>query len=269
MPTFSADGADLYYEVHGTGAPILGIHGTPSSALLWVDAARELATVGRCIIYDRRGFFRSALPWPVATLDLDDHLTDAVALLDGLDASPAAIVGRSTGGQIALGLASRHPDRVTALVLLEPALFTIDSQAADWAGRLRAAVLWATAEDPALAAEVVVRTALGDEDWEQLPPELATMLRQTSPGVLAEMGGHGLDLSTDPLELTADDLAAIDRPTLLVSAEDSPRALHRINASLAEALSDAELVGVPGGHLINPGHPVVVEFLGRALGTSS
>jgi hypothetical protein len=33
-----------------------------------------------------------------------------------------------------------------------------------------------------------------------------------------------------------------DRPTLLVSAEDSPRALHRINAALAEALPDAELV---------------------------
>ena len=62
MPTFRADGADLYYEVHGTGTPILGIHGTPSSALLWVEAAQALASVGRCIIYDRRGFFRSALP---------------------------------------------------------------------------------------------------------------------------------------------------------------------------------------------------------------
>lgn len=83
MPVFRADRADLYYEVHGTGPAILGIHGTPSSALLWTDAASELATVGRCIIYDRRGFFRSALPWAVTTLNLDDHVADAVALLEG------------------------------------------------------------------------------------------------------------------------------------------------------------------------------------------
>jgi pimeloyl-ACP methyl ester carboxylesterase len=263
MPRFSVGGADLYYEVHGTGRPILGIHGTPSSAVLWVDAARELATLGRCIIYDRRGFYRSAGPLPMTTLDLDDHVADAVALLDGLDASPAAVIGRSTGGQIALGLASRHPDRVAALVLLEPALFTIDPEAADWAGRLRAAVLRATAEEPALAAEMAIRTALGDQDWEQLPAELRTMFSQTSPAVLAEMSGRGLDLSADPLELTADDLAVIDQPTLLVSAEDSPPALRRINAALAEALPHAEMVLVPGGHLINPAHPLVLEFLRR------
>jgi pimeloyl-ACP methyl ester carboxylesterase len=266
MPRFSANGADLYYEVHGTGAPILGIHGTPSSALLWVDPAQALATVGRCIIYDRRGFFRSAPSSPMATLDLEDHLADAVALLDGLDASPAVIVGRSTGGQIALALAHRHPDRVTALILLEPALFTIDPAAADWADRLRARVLLVATENPASAAEAVFRIALGDQDWEQLPAELATMLGQTSPAVLAEINGRGLDLSADPLMLTADDLAAIDRPTLLVSAEDSPRMLHTVNASLAEALPDAELVRVTGGHLINPGHPVVLKFIGRVLG---
>jgi pimeloyl-ACP methyl ester carboxylesterase len=61
MPTVKTNGIDLYYEVHGEGAPILGIHGTPGSALLWVDAARELANRGRCIIYDRRGFLAARL----------------------------------------------------------------------------------------------------------------------------------------------------------------------------------------------------------------
>jgi hypothetical protein len=55
---------------------------------------------------------------------------------------------------------------------------------------------------------------------------------------------------------------------LLVSAEDSPPALRAVNAALAEALPDAELVLVPGGHLINPGHPVVLAFLGRVLSRS-
>ena len=62
MPELNVNGIDVYYEVYGEGGPILGIHGTPSSAVLWVDAARMLAGIGRCIIYDRRGFFRSARP---------------------------------------------------------------------------------------------------------------------------------------------------------------------------------------------------------------
>jgi pimeloyl-ACP methyl ester carboxylesterase len=59
MPRVAANGIYLYYEEFGAGAPILGIHGTPSSAVLWEEAARELAQIGRCIIYDRRGFGRS------------------------------------------------------------------------------------------------------------------------------------------------------------------------------------------------------------------
>jgi pimeloyl-ACP methyl ester carboxylesterase len=43
------------------------------------------------------------------------------------------VIGRSTGGLVALALAHRHPDRVRALVLLEPAVFTLDPQATAWA----------------------------------------------------------------------------------------------------------------------------------------
>jgi pimeloyl-ACP methyl ester carboxylesterase len=44
--------------------------------------------------------------------------------------------GRSTGGEIALELAHRFPDRVNALVLLEPAVFTVDPEAREWADRV-------------------------------------------------------------------------------------------------------------------------------------
>lgn len=62
MPNVSVNGVDLYFEEHGKGLPIVGIHGTPSSAVLWAEAAPELAKYGRCILYDRRGFYRSAPP---------------------------------------------------------------------------------------------------------------------------------------------------------------------------------------------------------------
>jgi pimeloyl-ACP methyl ester carboxylesterase len=265
MATVTVNGIALYYEEHGAGAPILGIHGTPSSAVLWEDAARELAGVGRCVIYDRRGFHRSERPAPFDSVDLADHVDDAAALLDALSAKPAAVIGRSTGGQIALALAHRFPDAVSALVLLEPALFSIDPSAAAWAADLRRRVLHAAAEGPASAGEVAVREALGDTMWGSLPEELKALFVAASPAVVAETRGRGLDLSAEPLDLSAEELAAIGQPTLLVSAQDSPEALRRVNDGLASALPRAEHAIVGGGHLINPAHPAILDFLGRVL----
>ena len=265
MPTTRVNGIDLYYEVHGQGAPILGIHGTPSSALLWVDAARELASRGKCVIYDRRGFFRSERPRWFTAVDLGDHVEDAAALLDALSATPAVVIGRSTGGEIALELAHRHPGKVKALALLEPAVFTVDPEATAWADQLRARVLQAAEQAPSSAAETVIRAALGDQSWESLPDRVRTAFTESSPAVLAEIRGRGLDLSDVALLFSAEDLAGIGQPTLLVSAEDSPAPLRRVNERLAVGLPRADHVVVPGGHLIHPAHPMILDFLDRVL----
>jgi len=267
MPTVKIHGIDLYYEVHGEGAPILGIHGTPSSALLWVDAARELARHGRCIIYDRRGFFRSAPSKPSETMDLSDHVDDAATLIDALTVPPAVVIGRSTGGQIALALAHRFPRKVKALVLLEPALFTVDPEATEWAERLRLRTLQAATSDPYSVSETVVREVLGDQAWKSFPAELRMLFTEAGPAVLAEMRGQGLDLSEEPFHLGREELAGIGQPTLIVSGEDSPAAMRRVNDRLTEALPSAEKVLVPGGHLINPAHPEVLGFIDRVLAT--
>ncbi len=266
MPRVSVNGIELYYEEHGDGLPVLGIHGTPSSAVLWEEAAAELAKICRCIIYDRRGFHRSERPVPFESVDLADHVDDAAALLDALSATPAVVIGRSTGGEIALALAHRHPEKVTALVLLEPAVFWLDPEAQAWAGRLRDTVLEAAAQDPDSAAATVIRDALGDQIWDTLPRELREMFAATSPAVLAEIRGDGLDLSANPPALGPEELATVSLPTLLVSAEDSPAVLRTVNSRLSELLPAAESVLVPGGHLINPAHPAVLEFLGRFTG---
>jgi pimeloyl-ACP methyl ester carboxylesterase len=267
MPRVTANGVDLYYEAYGDGEAILGIHGTPSSALLWVDAAGELASRGRCIIYDRRGFGRSHRVAADGSLRLIDHVDDATALLDVLSAIPAVVIGRSTGGLIALDLARRCPALVRALVLLEAAVFTLDPEATAWADGLRRKVLQAASGDPASAAEVVFREALGDGAWESFPAELQELFADGSPAVLAEIRGRGLDLSEEPLILSDEELARIAQPTLLVSAEDSPDILGRVNDRLADALPNAEKVLVSGGHLIHPADPSILGFIDRILAT--
>lgn len=257
------NGAHLYYEDRGDGTPILGVHGTPSSAVMWEGAAVELSNHGRCITYDRRGFLRSGSPQPLETLDLIDHVHDAAALLDALGAAPAVVIGRSTGGQIALELARQFPAKVRALVLLEPAVFSLDPDAAKWADTLRSSLLGAVRADPSMAAERLMRDALGDRAWESWPAELREMLAATSPAVLAELRGQGLDLSDEPLELSPEDLARINTPALIISSADSSEAFRRVNACLAQFLPNAEAVLVPGGHIINPAHEAVLDFIDR------
>ena len=269
MPKVSVNGVALYYEEHGEGVPILGLHGTPGSAALWAGAAVALSNHGRCIFFDRRGFHRSALVPPPSTLDLIQHVDDAAALLAALHAGPAVVIGPGTGGLIALGLARHFPDKVKALVLLEPALFTIDPDADTWARGLRQRVLGASRDRPFGVAEVVMREALGVQSWDALPGDMHEMLAHTSPAVLAEIRGRGLDLSDSPLEMNEDDLADIRRPSLILSAEGSPHVLRLITSRLSGALPYTESVLVSGGHLINPAHPAVLDFVDRMAATPS
>jgi pimeloyl-ACP methyl ester carboxylesterase len=207
---------------------------------------------------------------PFTTLDLVDHVDDAAAVLAALHAGPAVVIGRGTGGLIAIELARCFPDKVKALVLLEPALFTIDPDADAWARSLRRRVLERSDGQPGLLSETVFREVLGDADWESLPAELKQMFTGTGHAVLAEIKGRRMDLSEHALELDEDELAGIRRPTLIVSAEDSPEACRLVNARLSGALPFTRTVLVAGGHLNNPAHPAVLDFVDRiAAGADS
>ena len=120
MPEQQINGVRLYYEQHGSGPPILCIHGAGGTTLAWAGAVEKLARRGRVIADHRRGCARSERPQPYERTSVAEHADDAAALLDALSAAPAIVIGRSYGGTVAADLALRHPDRVRALVLLEP-----------------------------------------------------------------------------------------------------------------------------------------------------
>ena len=268
MPRVTVNKVALHVEVVGEGTPILGLHGTPSSAVMWADAATELGRHGRCITFDRRGFLRSRLADAALPVDLADHVGDAFALLEALDAVPAIVIGRSTGGLIALELALRAPGCVRALVLLEPAVFTLDEASRAWAEDLRSRVLDAEAQDPSTVAEVIIRDALGDATWDGLPTELRESFAGTNDGTRAELHGEGLDLSARPRVYSESELKALAMPILVVAATDSPEPLRRTAARLVDLLPTSVAHHVPGGHLINPADAGVMAFIDRHLAST-
>jgi pimeloyl-ACP methyl ester carboxylesterase len=255
MPLTHVNGIDIYYEEHGEGDPILCIHGTSSSALVWEDAARELAGHGRCIVYDRRGSFRSERPEPYETF-VGEHADDAAALLDSLSAAPAIVIGRSYGGEVALDLALRYHEKVKAMALLEPASLSLTSEGRAWLQALADKVLTAAATDISSVAEVFLREVVDDEAWAAFPDGMKNMFRGNGPAILAELRGG-------PLELTVEEMGAIEQPALMVSAKDSPEAFRRVDRLVSDALPNCDSILVDGDHLISPSHPAVLEFVDR------
>jgi non-heme chloroperoxidase len=87
----------LYYEDHGTGQPIVLIHGFPLSGRAWERQERALLDDGfRVITYDRRGFGKSSQP--TVGYDYDTFAADLAALVEALDLRNVDLAGHSMGG---------------------------------------------------------------------------------------------------------------------------------------------------------------------------
>jgi pimeloyl-ACP methyl ester carboxylesterase len=111
---------DLYYEDHGSGPPVVLIHGYPLSGRAWDKQVPVLLEAGhRVITYDRRGFGKSSRP--TSGYDYDTFATDLQTLMDELDLRRATLVGHSMGtGEVTRYLGAYGSARVARAVLISP-----------------------------------------------------------------------------------------------------------------------------------------------------
>ncbi|WP_221349379.1 alpha/beta fold hydrolase [Streptomyces beigongshangae] len=120
---------DLYYEDHGTGQPVVLIHGYPLDGHSWEKQAAALLQAGhRVITYDRRGFGRSGRP--TTGYDYDTFAADLNTLLEALDLDDVVLVGFSMGtGEVGRYLGTYGSARIAKaafLASLEPFLLKTD-----------------------------------------------------------------------------------------------------------------------------------------------
>ncbi len=115
MPTIKTTGAEIYYEVTGTGPALLFAHGAGGNAASWWQQVPAFSADHRVITFDHRGFGRSRCAVDAFSAAAFD--ADAVAILDAEKIDRAAVVCQSMGGWTGVRLAVNHPDRVRALVL--------------------------------------------------------------------------------------------------------------------------------------------------------
>ncbi len=250
------------YSVEGSGPPLILIHGIGASRHSWDGLIRHLKQDFRCISYDLRGHGHSPLPPP--PYSLDDLVHDLEGLRRELHIDKAHIAGHSLGGMIGPAYARRYPDRVLSLGLYSTAAFRTEDDAAKVRGVV--AAMRAKGIPPVLAT-------LKDR-W--FTPEFAAH----SPSVIERRMQQVIDTDKEVF-LSVFDIYAetemapwigeIRHPSLVLTGENDGGCNPRLNAQIADAMPNAELVILPSlRHAIlleapQAVAPPVLEFLRRRI----
>jgi lipase len=221
--------------------PLLCIHGITSHGNRFRRLAQERFGDFRVISVDLRGHGHSGWqpPW-----DLETHVADVIETMDSLGLARIDIVGHSFGGRTALELAARHPERVSRLVLYDPAVWVPPSIALEHAEEMRKDQSFASIEE-AIDARLELdpktpRTYLEEE----LPDHLRLMddgrwrYRYARTAVIAAYG----EMAKLP------PLAEVEAPTLLIRALGAEVAPEAIADMCRDAMADCTVATVPNGH---------------------
>ncbi|GAA4747659.1 alpha/beta fold hydrolase [Actinomycetospora chibensis] len=255
MPTITANGTTLYYELRGDGPPLMFISGGPGDAGFWPEVADALADEYTVLSYDRRGNSRSPRPEHWTEAPTDEQADDAAALLEALGLAPAVVHGHSAGGIILANLALRRPDVLRGAVFHEPA-FVVTPGAQETFAALQERLGAAMAQGGlSRAMEMFLRWADGDAGYESLDPDFRE--RMLGDGEVL----FGLEMRSALSSMpTSDQLASIAVPCVVVAGRENrdPAATHHWAYEAAqwaaEAL-DAPLVEMPGAHGSMITHP--------------
>jgi pimeloyl-ACP methyl ester carboxylesterase len=240
----------------GSGEPVVLLHGGGLTAHTWDLVCLGLRPTYHCIAPDLRGHGDTS--WsPERRYTMADHRADLEGLIAHLGLDRFVLVGMSLGGAVAMNYAGHHPDKLTALVLVDvgPEMsgggrerlrsFAAESQRLE---SVDAYVERAMAFNPRRKPELLRRSLLHN-------------LRRDSDGMWAwkydprRMGPAGSDTERHP-DVMWSAIERIDCPTLVVRGADSDLFLEQDAAKLVSRLRRPQFVQIAGaGHTVQGDQP--------------
>ena len=112
----------LHYTIHGTGEPLVLVHGYLSDSTYWRTIVPELSKHYQVIAIDLLGFGKSPKP-ASADYSLDEHVTALAETIKQVTNKPIILVGHSMGSLVSARFAAQYPDAVARLLLCNMPLF--------------------------------------------------------------------------------------------------------------------------------------------------
>ena len=222
--TASVNGIEMYYEVSGSGPPLVLLHGFGGSGQDWNSMRGEYVNAYQVIVPDLRGHGRSTNPTNQFTHR--QSALDVYALLDHLGIRQFRAMGISTGGMTLIHMATQQPSRVEAVVLIGATIYFPE--------QAREIMRLSTVE------------SMTPQDWERMRrihkhgDEQIRALRNEF---------HNFKDSYDDMNFTPPYLSTIQARTLIVQGDRDPLYPVEISVEMAKAIPRSSLWVVPnGGH---------------------
>ena len=115
---YSHQGLDIHYVDEGGGEPVVMVHGDPTWGFLYRNFIPPLSQHYRCIVPDHMGMGKSSTPQERSLYRLEQHCANLKALLLHLDLRDITLILHDWGGPVGLGFATRNPERIKRLILM-------------------------------------------------------------------------------------------------------------------------------------------------------
>ena len=250
---------EIYYEDHGSGQPVVLIHGYPLNSDSWERQERALLSAGyRVVRYDRRGFGKSSRP--TTGFDYDTFAADLNTLMEELDLEDAVLVGFSMGsGEVTHYLGTYGSERVGKGVLfgaIPPFLLKTDDNPEGVDAELFEGIKAAVLADRYAYFKDFFDNFYNTDTF--APDRISEQAWQASFNIAAGASPYASHACVDTwLTDFRDDLPKIDVPMLVVhGTADRILPFEATAKRLPELIGDVTLVPVEGGpHNIGWTHP--------------
>ncbi|MDQ6674589.1 MAG: alpha/beta hydrolase [Chloroflexota bacterium] len=262
---------ELYFEDHGTGRPVVLIHGWPLSGRAWEHQVLVLVEAGyRVVTYDRRGFGWSSQAW--TGYDYDTFAADLNNLLEHLDLRDVALVGFSMGGgEVVRYIANYGTARVSKAVLaaaVPPYLFrSADNPEGGLDEATIAQFEGGVKQDRLAFLDQFTRTFFGAAGRTDLISEPERIYNATIAAFASPKGTLGCIAAFGRTDFRTD-ITRVSVPTLIIHGDADAIVPFEVSGKRShELIAGSKLVLIKGGpHGLNATHSeqfnaALLEFL--------